>query len=98
MPMRATQIFPLLSVSDGNEAIAFYSAAFDAKVIWQMGSGEDVLALLSIHGAKFFIASQVAGEGTNDTRKHKTVRFMIVEDLSQCVKKPLPRERWTSGR
>jgi len=59
-----TQILPMLAVSDGNAAIDFYKAAFGAELLWHLGSGGDVVAGLSIDGAKFFLAQESPPYGT----------------------------------
>ncbi|HXN29803.1 MAG TPA: VOC family protein [Candidatus Acidoferrales bacterium] len=58
-----TQIFPMLAVSDGNAAVAFYKVAFGAKLLWQLGD-EHVVAGLSIDGASFFLADASPAHGT----------------------------------
>ena len=57
------QISPMLAVADGNAAIEFYKAAFDATVLWHLGD-EHVVAGLSVHGAQFFLASEAPDYGT----------------------------------
>ena len=52
--MITPRISPMLAVNDGNAAIEFYKAAFDATVLWHLGGGEHVVAGLSVHGAQFF--------------------------------------------
>src|SRR5215831_18963540 len=59
-----TEISPMLAVSDGNAAIAFYVAAFGAKVLWQLNGGGHVVAGLEINGAKFFLATESPQYGT----------------------------------
>jgi uncharacterized glyoxalase superfamily protein PhnB len=34
-----SEIAPILAVSDGNAAIGFYKAAFDATVLWHLNGG-----------------------------------------------------------
>jgi uncharacterized glyoxalase superfamily protein PhnB len=58
------QISPMLAVSDGSAAIEFYQAAFGATVLWQLGEGADLVAGLSVHGAKFFLAKEAPPYGT----------------------------------
>jgi uncharacterized glyoxalase superfamily protein PhnB len=58
------QISPMLAVGDGNAAIEFYKAAFGASVLWHLESGGHVVAGLSVHGAKFFIAHESPPHGT----------------------------------
>ncbi len=62
--MMTPQISPMLAVSDGNAAIEFYKAAFGAIVLWHLGGGEHVVAGLSVHGARFFLASEAPDYGT----------------------------------
>jgi len=58
-----TQIAPMLAVSDGNAAINFYRKAFGAELLWELGEGE-IVAGLSIGGAKFFLAHEAPAYGT----------------------------------
>ena len=69
-----TQISPMLAVSDGNAAVAFYKAAFGAKLLWQLGD-EHVVAGLSIDGANFFLADESPSHGTQGP---KSVGFTTV--------------------
>ncbi len=57
------QISPMLAVSDGNAAIEFYRAAFEATVLWRLGD-EHVVAGLAVHGARFFLATESPEYGT----------------------------------
>jgi uncharacterized glyoxalase superfamily protein PhnB len=52
-----TQIAPMLAVTEGKAAVAFYENAFGAKLLWKLGE-EEVVAGLSIGGAKFFLAHE----------------------------------------
>lgn len=58
------QISPMLAVSDGNAAIAFYQSAFDAAVLWSLENNGHVVAGLSVHGAPFFLAHEAPAFGT----------------------------------
>jgi uncharacterized glyoxalase superfamily protein PhnB len=58
------QISPMLAVADGNAAIRFYQAAFEASVLWHLESGGHVVAGLSVHGARFFLAHDAPAYGT----------------------------------
>lgn len=62
--MLPPQISPMLAVADGSAAIEFYKAAFDATVLWRLGSGADVVAGLSVYGAQFFLAHEAPEYGT----------------------------------
>jgi len=57
------RISPMLAVSDGAAAIAFYQAAFGADLLWRLGD-EHVVAGLSVQGANFFLATESAEFGT----------------------------------
>jgi PhnB protein len=52
-----TSLQPELWVDAGARAIAFYTAAFGAKVLHRVGDGEDVVAQLAIDGAVFWVAA-----------------------------------------
>jgi PhnB protein len=58
-----TRIAPMLAVADGDAAIAFYQAAFGARVLWRLGEGH-VVAGLEIDGAPFFLATESPPNGT----------------------------------
>lgn len=62
--MITPRISPMIAVGDGNAAIEFYKAAFDATVLWRIGRSEHVVAGLSVHGAPFFLASEAPDYGT----------------------------------
>jgi uncharacterized glyoxalase superfamily protein PhnB len=59
-----TRIAPMLAVSDGSAAIAFYEKAFGATLLWRLGEGADVVAGLEIDGAEFFLAHESPEYGT----------------------------------
>jgi uncharacterized glyoxalase superfamily protein PhnB len=71
----APQISPMLAVGDGNAAIEFYKAAFDASVLWSLDSGGHVVAGLEVHGARFFLAQE---SPPNGTRAPSAVGFTTV--------------------
>jgi uncharacterized glyoxalase superfamily protein PhnB len=60
----APQIFPMLAVGDGDAAIEFYKAAFDAEVLWRLDGGGHIVAGLEVHGARFFLAHESPPYGT----------------------------------
>jgi uncharacterized glyoxalase superfamily protein PhnB len=81
----ATQISPMLAVSDPPAAIEFYRHAFGAEVRWQIGQPTAV-AGLSIGGAEFFLAQ----ENPPKTRSpegvgHTTVRIELFVDDPEGV-------------
>jgi PhnB protein len=67
-----TQIAPMLAVSDGNAAIAFYEAAFGATLLWHL---DHAVAGLSVDGAQFFLALESPPHGT---RSPAVVNFTTV--------------------
>jgi PhnB protein len=58
------EIVPMLAVSHGDNAIEFYKSAFHAEILWRLGEGADLVAGLSIGGAKFFLAYEAPPYGT----------------------------------
>jgi len=70
-----TQISPMLAVSDGNAAMAFYKAAFGAELLWHLDGGGHVVAGLAIDGAPFFLAHESPPHGT---RSPSVVGFTTV--------------------
>lgn len=75
----ATQISPMLAVSDGNAAIAFYQKAFGAKLLWNLDGG---VAGLAIDDAKFFLAHEAPAYGTRGPASagFTTVRIELFVD------------------
>lgn len=51
-----TSIEPQFWVESPRQALAFYEAAFGAKVIHQVGDGDDIVAQLAVDGAVFWVA------------------------------------------
>jgi PhnB protein len=84
----ATQVSPMLAVSDGNAAIAFYKAAFGAALLWHLDGGH-VVAGLSIDGAEFFLASESPPHGTRSPSSagFTTVRIELFVDDPIAVHK-----------
>jgi len=72
----------MLAVSDGSAAVAFYQAAFGAEVLWQLGSGKDIVAGLAVDGARFFLAYESPPHGTRgpDLAGFTTVRIELFVD------------------
>jgi PhnB protein len=85
----ATQISPMLAVSDGNAAIEFYQAAFGATVLWHLDGGGHVVAGLSIDGAQFFLAHESPPHGTRGPSSvgFTTVRIELFVDDPVSVHK-----------
>jgi uncharacterized glyoxalase superfamily protein PhnB len=76
-----TQISPMLAVSDGNAAIAFYEAAFGATLLWYLDGGH-VVAGLAIDDAQFFLAQESPPHGTRSPASagFTTVRIELFVD------------------
>ncbi len=81
-----TQIAPMLAVSDGQAAIAFYKAAFGAELLWHLRDGH-VVAGLSVGGAQFFLAHESPDYGTRspDSAGFTTVRIELFVDDPKAV-------------
>ncbi len=82
-PRRSTAIVPWLSVRHGQQAIAFYQAAFGAEEVFRVESDNgDVVAQLSVGGAEFWLADE-SPENANfspATLGGSTTRLMLVVD------------------
>jgi PhnB protein len=52
-----TEIQPELWVDRAGEAVAFYGAAFGARVSHKVGAGDDIVAQLTIGDAAFWVAA-----------------------------------------
>jgi PhnB protein len=50
-------IQPELWVERAGEALAFYEAAFDARVVHCVGEGDDIVAQLAVGDASFWVAT-----------------------------------------
>jgi PhnB protein len=76
------EVFPMLAVSHGEAAIEFYKSAFDATVLWRLGEGADIVAGLSVDGAKFFLAQEAPKYGTRGPSSvgFTTVRIELLVD------------------
>jgi uncharacterized glyoxalase superfamily protein PhnB len=82
-------ISPMLAVSRSSAAIEFYKSAFDANVLWRLGDGDDIVAGLSVHGAKFFLATEAPDFGTRSPAAagFTTVRIeLFVDDPAAVVR------------
>lgn len=84
-----TQVYPMLAVTDGSAAIAFYKAAFGAEVLWQLGTGADIVAGLSLDGAPFFLAFESPEFGTRgpSSAGFTTVRIELFVDDPTTVQR-----------
>jgi PhnB protein len=80
---QATSLAPMLSVRRGVEALAFYQAAFGAKVLFRAGEARDeVIAKLAIGNAEFWISDE-SPEHRNfspETIGGTSVRMILIVD------------------
>lgn len=81
------QVSPMLAVADAEAAIRFYQAAFDARVLWSLGSSEHMVAGLEVHGAPFFLATEAPSYGTRGPAGagFTTVRIELFVDDPDAV-------------
>ena len=86
----SVEVAPILAVNHGDAAIEFYKSAFDAKVLWRLGEGADIVAGLSIDGAKFFLAYEAPKYGT---RGPASVGFTTVR-IELFVNDPVSVQHW----
>ena len=82
-----TSIQPELWVDRGAEALAFYQAAFGARVLHRAGDGEDIVAQLAIGDAAFWVSTAgSAGQRLNPKAiGGATSRTLIVVDDPDAV-------------
>ena len=85
----AVEIAPMLAVTHAADAIRFYESAFHAEVRWRLGEGADMVAGLSIGGAKFFLAYEAPQYGTRGPSKagFTTVRIELFVDDPVAVQR-----------
>ncbi len=83
------KIAPMLAVSHAADAIKFYESAFDAKVLWRLGEGADMVAGLSMGGANFFLAYEAPRYGTRGPSNagFTTVRIELFVDDPVAVQR-----------
>src|SRR5579875_2909687 len=61
-------IQPQLWVQPAPDAVAFYEAAFGARVLHRVGEGEDIVAQLAVGEAAFWVATASPRDGRLDPR------------------------------
>jgi PhnB protein len=87
-----TQIEPELWVERPLAAIAFYGRAFGAEVLHQVGEGEDIVARLEVHGARFWVATAdlPSGRPAPPQIDCATARFLLnVPDPDEVFRRAL---------
>ena len=75
------QILAQLSVRRGREALAFYEAAFGARVDYLVG-GDEIVAQLSVGDATFWVSDESPEHGnfSPETLGGGTVRLLLIAD------------------
>ena len=86
----ATQISPMLAVSDPAAAIDFYKRAFGAELRWQIGDPAEV-AGMAVDGAEFFLARENPPRTRSpELAGHVTSRIeLFVDDPHQAQAKAI---------
>jgi PhnB protein len=82
-PTAQASIAPMLSVRRGAEAVAFYTRAFGATVLFKIESPDGhVVAQLAVQGARFWVADE-SPEHLNfspESLRGSTARMVLVVD------------------
>ena len=63
---RMTSIQPELWIDRAGQAIAFYAAAFGARLLHRVGDGDDIVAQLAVGEAAFWVAAAGPGDRQAD--------------------------------
>ena len=82
-----TSIQPQLWVDGAATAVAFYTAAFGANVLHQVGDGEDIVAQLAVGDAVFWVAAADPDSGRFNPKSLSgaTGRTLLVVDDPSSV-------------
>jgi PhnB protein len=82
-----TSIQPELWVERAGQAVAFYAAAFGARVLHQVGDGDDIVAQLAVGDAAFWVAAAAPDVGRLSPRAAggATGRTLLVTDDPDAV-------------
>jgi PhnB protein len=84
---RMTSIQPELWVERAGQAVAFYAEAFGARVLHQVGDGDDIVAQLAVGEAAFWVAAAAPDMGRLSPRAigGATSRTLLVADDPDAV-------------
>ncbi len=83
-----TSVQPELWVDSASAAVAFYEAAFGAKVMHRVGEGDDIVAQLSVDDAAFWVttaSSSMRRLSPNAIGGTTSRTLLVVEDPEQVV-------------
>jgi len=74
----STSIEPWLSLNDGQAALAFYQAAFDAVETYRMEDpGGGLVLKLAVAGAGFWISAEPSKENTTVAKPSHAIKFIL---------------------
>ncbi len=72
-------IAPWLSVNDGEKAVTFYKAAFNAIETYRLDNGgEGLVVRLSINGAEFWISGEAAKNDALPNELNGNIRLILI--------------------
>jgi PhnB protein len=80
-----TSIEPELWVERPLDALAFYAAAFGARVLHRVGDGDDVVAQLAVGEARFWISNSSASRPSPRMNRGATGRLLLVVDDPDAI-------------
>lgn len=82
-----TGIEPELWVDRAAAAVAFYESAFGATTLMRVGEGDDIVARLSVGGARFWVSAASPGAGRFSPERigGTTGRTLLVVDDPDAV-------------
>jgi PhnB protein len=82
-----TSIQPELWVESAGQAVAFYAEAFGARVLHQVGQGDDIVAQLAVGEAAFWLAAAAPDMGrlSPGAAGGATSRILLVADDPDAV-------------
>lgn len=81
---------PELWVERAGEALAFYEAAFGAKVVHCVGEGDDIVAQLALGDASFWVSAADPSSGRfspADLKGGTSRTLLVVEDPDSVVQR-----------
>ena len=84
-----SSIQPQLWVENAGEAVRFYQAAFDAKVLHRVGEGDDIVAQLGVGDAAFWVApasAQMKRLSPREIVGATSRTLLVVEDPESVVR------------
>jgi PhnB protein len=82
-----TSFQPQLWIERAGDAVSFYEQAFNAKVLHQVGDGDDIVVQLAVGDAAFWVSRADAAmkRFSPDTLGGTTGRLLLVVDTPEVV-------------